>query len=59
MSHYEAIHELYKLCSQIDFVETAELMAEAGSDEERSFIAIVTDFVLQQKQKEVISQNRF
>lgn len=59
MSKSEAIHELYMTCKDINFNETSELMAHAQSDEEKNFIRTVTDFVLQQKQKQVVAEKRF
>lgn len=59
MSNYEALHELYEQCRKINFDETFELMKKADSKEERDFISLVTDFVLQQRQKKAIEEHRF
>ena len=59
MSKYEAIHELYEQCKTIEFNETSELMEQAKSTEEKDFINLVTDFVLQQKQRTVVAERRF
>ena len=47
MSNENAIHELYEQCMTINFDETHE------------FVRLVTDFVLQQRQKKAIAEKRF
>lgn len=59
MSKADVIHELYEQCKDLNFDETYQLMKNAKSKEEKDFICIITDFVLQQKQKKVISEKRF
>lgn len=55
----EMIHEFYNQCKDIDFDESSELITKASSKEEKEFIRVITDFVLQQKQEKVIKENRF
>lgn len=55
----EQMHDFYTACKDINFDETSELFKNAESKEEKDFIRVVTDFVLQQKQKQVIKENRF
>ena len=59
MSKADVIHELYEQCKDLNFDETYQLMKNTKSKEEKDFICIITDFVLQQKQKKVISEKRF
>ncbi len=59
MSKYEVLHELYEQCKDIEFNETSELTKQAKTDEEKNFINLVSDFVLQQKQKVVVADKRF
>ncbi len=59
MSKYDVIHELYEQCKDIEFHESSELAEQAVSDEEKAFIHMVSDFILQQKQKKVIAEKRF
>lgn len=59
MSKSELLHELYNQCKEINFDESPEILSSAKSDEEADFFKIVTDFVLQQKQKKVIAEKRF
>lgn len=59
MSKSELLHELYNQCKDINFDESPEILSSAKSDEEADFFKIVTDFVLQQKQKKVIAEKRF
>ena len=59
MSKAEILHELYHQCSEINFNDSHEIISSAESEEEADFFRIVTDFVLQQKQKKVIEEKRF
>ncbi len=59
MSNYEVLHELYEQCQKINIDETFELMKKADSEEEKNFFSNVTNFILQQRQKKVIEENRF
>ena len=59
MSKYEIIHELYKQCQDIGFDETADIMDQAVSSDEKRFIVAVTDCILQEKQRRVIMSNEF
>lgn len=59
MSKAEVLHELYNLCNEINFDDSHELISSAKSEEEAAFFKVVTDFVLQQKQKKVIAEKRF
>ena len=59
MSKIEALHDLYHLCNEINFTDSHEIISSAESEEEAAFFRIVTDFVLQQKQKKVIAEKRF
>ncbi len=55
----EALHEAFDKCKDIDLDEAYQLIMSAKSDEEKNFIRIITDYILQQKQKKVIAENRF
>lgn len=55
MSKNEVLHELYHLCNEINFNDSHEIISSAKSEEEADFFRVVTDFVLQQKQKRVIA----
>ena len=59
MSKSEVIRELYKICKDINFDETDELLMNAKDDDEKRFIRAVTDCVLQNKQRRVIAEKRF
>lgn len=59
MSNTEMIHDLYEKCKSLSIDETHVLIKNAKSPEERDFVRLVTNYVLQQKQKEVIRQKRF
>lgn len=59
MSKTEIFKELYKQCKEMDIEDTMELVLNADSKEEQDFIELVSDYLLQQKQKEVIAQGKF
>jgi len=59
MSKSEALHDLYETCKDISLDESYALIKAAESDEEKQFIRVVTDWFLQQKQKDVIAQKKF
>ena len=55
----EMMHEFHLACKDINFDDTFEMFKRAESEEEKEFIRIVTDFVLQQKQKKAIKEKKF
>lgn len=59
MSDIEVIRELYNRCKDLDIEDTIELELVAADEEERDFISVISDFILQQKQRKVIEQKRF
>lgn len=59
MSKEQAIHELYLICKDINFDDTFDMIKNAESKEERDFVRVVTDFILQQKQEKAIAEKRF
>lgn len=59
MPNIETIRELYNQCKDMDIEESMELMLDAKTKEEQDFIAVISDFILQKKQKQVIDQKRF
>lgn len=59
MSDIEVIRELYNRCKNMDIEDTIELELGAVDEDERDFISVISDFILQQKQRKVIEQKRF
>lgn len=59
MSKSEVVHELYEVCKNINIEEADDLVVQAENDEEKGFIRTLTDYILQQKQKEVVAEKRF
>jgi len=59
MPKIDVIRELYKQCEDMDIEDSMELMLDAESEEEQDFISVISDFILQKKQKQVIEQKRF
>ena len=59
MSNIEAAKQLYNTCKDMDIDETMQLVPSADNAEEQEFFSMLSDFILQQRQKEVIRQKRF
>ena len=59
MSKAEAAKKLYEECKGMDIDETMELVLNAETEEEQDFFSMLSDFILQRKQKKVIAQKRF
>ena len=59
MSKAEAARKLYEECKDMDIDETMELVLNAETVEEQDFFSMLSDFILQRKQKKVIAQKRF
>ena len=59
MSKAEAARQLYEECKDMDIDETMELVLNAETEEEQDFFSMLSDFILQRKQKKVIAQKRF
>lgn len=59
MSNIEAAKQLYNTCKNMDIDETMQLVLSADNEEEQEFFSMLSDFILQQRQKEVIRQKRF
>ena len=59
MSKAEAARKLYEECKDMDIDETMELVLNAETEEEQDFFCMLSDFILQRKQKKVIAQKRF
>ena len=58
MSKAEAARKLYEECKDMDIDETMELVLNAETEEEQDFFSMLSDFILQRKQKKVIAQKR-
>ena len=59
MSKAEAAKKLSEECKDMDIDETMELVLNAETEEEQDFFSMLSDFILQRKQKKVIAQKRF
>ena len=59
MSNIEAAKQLYNTCKNMDIDETMQLVLSAYNAEEQEFFSMLSDFILQQRQKEVIQQKKF
>ncbi|WP_313256623.1 hypothetical protein [Lacrimispora sp.] len=59
MSTNDALKMLYKECQKLDLDDATQLILDAETVEEQEFYFMVSDFVLQQRQKKVIEENRF
>lgn len=59
MSNVEAIRKLYDICKDMDIEETLELELGAETEEEGDFFSLISNFILQKKQREVIAKKEF
>ncbi len=59
MSGTGAAKKLYDTCRDMDIEETMELVLNAETEEEGEFFSLLSDFILQRKQREVIAQKEF
>ena len=59
MSKTEAAKKLFEECKDMDIDETMDLVLNAETEEEQDFFSMLSDFILQRKQKKVIAQKRF
>lgn len=59
MSNIEIARQLFNQCKDMDFDETRELVLMAESEEEIEFFSLLSDFILQKQQQEVIKRGRF
>ena len=59
MSNSDVIKELYNRCMEMDAEDTLELALNAETSEEQEFIELISDYILQVKQKEVIAQGKY
>jgi hypothetical protein len=59
MCNIETLREFYKQCKGMDISDSMELLLSTENTEEQEFISVISDFILQQKQKQVIAQKRF
>lgn len=59
MSKTEVAKMLYKECKDMDIEETMELVLSAETEDEKDFFSLLSDFILQKKQRDVITQKRF
>ncbi|SFP96437.1 hypothetical protein SAMN02910358_00299 [Lachnospiraceae bacterium XBB1006] len=59
MSKVELLHEFYASFKNINFNEADDIAREIETDDEKAFFRVVSNYVLQQKQKRVIAEKRF
>lgn len=59
MSNVEAFKEMYRCCKEMNVEDTVDLALNAETQEEQEFIEVITNYILQTRQKEVIAQGKF
>ncbi|MBQ8527811.1 MAG: hypothetical protein IJ429_04985 [Lachnospiraceae bacterium] len=59
MSNVEAFKEMYRCCKEMDVEDTVDLALNAETQEEQEFVEVITNYILQTRQKEVIAQGKF
>ncbi len=59
MSLTKAFKDFYKRCKEMNIEDTVEVALNAESEEEQEFVELISNFMLQSRQKEVIAQRKF
>jgi hypothetical protein len=59
MSTNDVLKKLYKECLKLDLDDATQLILGAETEEEQEFYTMISDLVLQQRQRKVIEENRF
>ncbi|MBQ9983562.1 MAG: hypothetical protein IJP29_03150 [Lachnospiraceae bacterium] len=59
MTLTESFKEFYKVCKEMDIEDTVEVALNAESKEEQEFVELISNFFMQQRQKEVIAKGLF
>lgn len=55
----ETAKRLYNVCRDMDIEDTLELILNAETEEEEEFFSLLSDFILQRKQREIIARKEF
>lgn len=56
---HRIIKAFYKVCKEMNIEDTVEVALNAELEEEQQFVELITNFFMQQRQKEVIAQRKF
>lgn len=56
---YIVMKRLYEQCRGMDIHDTLDLIFRAETDEEKEFFSLISDFLVQSQQKEVIANKGF
>ncbi len=59
MTLTESFKEFYKVCQEMNIEDTVEVALNAESEEEQEFVELISNFFMQQRQKEVIAKGLF
>lgn len=59
MCDVEKYYNIYNDIKRLQPEDTLQLVMDANNDEEKAFFEMIGNFLLQQKQKEVIAGNLF
>ena len=59
MCNVEVFKEMYRCCKEMDVEDTVDLALNAETQEEQEFVEVITNYILQTRQKEVIAQGKF
>lgn len=55
----ESFKSFYKVCKEMDIEDTVEVALNSELEEEQEFVKLISNFFMQQRQKEVITQGKF
>nr|DAP60693.1 MAG TPA: hypothetical protein [Caudoviricetes sp.] len=56
---YIIMKRLYEQCRGMDIHDTLDLIFKAETDEEKEFFSLISDFLMQTQQREVIENKKF
>lgn len=59
MSKAQIFHEMYLECRDIEFTDIDEILNDEQTEDEKEFIVLIYNFILQKKQKKVIEEKLF
>lgn len=53
------LKDFYSKCKDLEITDSMSIIEQADTEEEADFFRLISDFILQQKQKQVIAEKRF
>ena len=53
------LKDFYNKCKDLEITDSMSMIEQADTEDEANFFRLISDFILQQKQKQVIAEKRF